>query len=155
MSKPAILSCGEVLWDLFPDGPRFGGAPANFACHAAILGGAVAKRYGLPAADVARWNDVGVQARFKAGTAIVVMVPNQKKKTRVATGGGSSVVRKPIDLAELFAALSDAGVDHQVETYPARHGWVPRDTAAHDSAEAEHHWRTLVPFLAGALQRSH
>ena len=42
MSKPAILSCGEVLWDLFPDGPRFGGAPANFACHAAILGGAVA-----------------------------------------------------------------------------------------------------------------
>ena len=39
MSKPRILSCGEVLWDLFPEGPRFGGAPANFACHAAILGG--------------------------------------------------------------------------------------------------------------------
>jgi fructokinase len=33
-----ILSCGEVLWDLFPEGPRFGGAPANFACHAALLG---------------------------------------------------------------------------------------------------------------------
>jgi fructokinase len=29
---------GEVLWDVFPDGPRFGGAPANFACHAAALG---------------------------------------------------------------------------------------------------------------------
>jgi fructokinase len=39
--KPRILSCGEVLWDLFPDGARFGGAPANFACHAAILGGDV------------------------------------------------------------------------------------------------------------------
>jgi fructokinase len=39
MNPPAILSCGEVLWDLFPDGPRFGGAPANFACHAARLGG--------------------------------------------------------------------------------------------------------------------
>ena len=37
-AKPhQILSCGEVLWDLFPDGPRFGGAPANFACHAALL----------------------------------------------------------------------------------------------------------------------
>lgn len=36
-----ILSCGEVLWDLFPDGARFGGAPANFACHAALLGGSV------------------------------------------------------------------------------------------------------------------
>ena len=41
MSKPSILSCGEVLWDLFPEGARFGGAPANFACHAAILGGQV------------------------------------------------------------------------------------------------------------------
>ena len=41
MSRPTILSCGEVLWDLFPDGARFGGAPANFACHAAILGGEV------------------------------------------------------------------------------------------------------------------
>ncbi len=37
---PRILSCGEVLWDLFPEGARFGGAPANFACHAALLGGA-------------------------------------------------------------------------------------------------------------------
>lgn len=41
MIKPRILSCGEVLWDLFPEGARFGGAPANFACHAAILGGDV------------------------------------------------------------------------------------------------------------------
>ena len=36
-----IVSMGEVLWDLFPDGACFGGAPANFACHAALLGGHV------------------------------------------------------------------------------------------------------------------
>ncbi|MSU48274.1 MAG: carbohydrate kinase [Opitutus sp.] len=42
MRHPSILSCGEMLWDLFPDGPRFGGAPANFACHAALHGGRVA-----------------------------------------------------------------------------------------------------------------
>lgn len=41
MNKPKILSLGEVLWDLFPAGARFGGAPANFACHAANLGGDV------------------------------------------------------------------------------------------------------------------
>ena len=29
---------GDGLWDLFPDGPRFGGATANYACHASILG---------------------------------------------------------------------------------------------------------------------
>lgn len=37
-NTPRIISFGEVLWDLFPDGQRFGGAPANFACHAAALG---------------------------------------------------------------------------------------------------------------------
>jgi len=36
-----IVSFGEVLWDLFPDGERFGGAPANFASHAAMFGGNV------------------------------------------------------------------------------------------------------------------
>lgn len=41
MTSPKIISLGEVLWDLFPDGAKFGGAPANFACHAAGLGGQV------------------------------------------------------------------------------------------------------------------
>lgn len=36
-----IISLGEVLWDLLPEGPCFGGAPANIACHAALLGGKV------------------------------------------------------------------------------------------------------------------
>jgi fructokinase len=35
---PVIVGLGEVLWDVFPDGPRFGGAPANFTCCAAELG---------------------------------------------------------------------------------------------------------------------
>src|SRR5262245_276043 len=39
MDRPfTIVGLGEMLWDVFPDGPRFGGAPANFACHAAMLG---------------------------------------------------------------------------------------------------------------------
>lgn len=33
-----IIAIGEILWDVFPDGPRFGGAPANFACSTAELG---------------------------------------------------------------------------------------------------------------------
>ena len=36
-----IIAMGDGLWDLFPDGPRFGGATANYACHASILGGEV------------------------------------------------------------------------------------------------------------------
>jgi fructokinase len=33
-----VVGIGEVLWDLFPDGPQLGGAPANFAYHALALG---------------------------------------------------------------------------------------------------------------------
>ena len=37
-AKPLILALGEVLWDLLPSGRQLGGAPANFAYHAAQLG---------------------------------------------------------------------------------------------------------------------
>ena len=42
-AAPVIVGLGEILWDVFPDGPRFGGAPANFACSAAGLAGATAR----------------------------------------------------------------------------------------------------------------
>ena len=37
MPRPTVIGIGEILWDVFPDGPRFGGAPANFACSVAEL----------------------------------------------------------------------------------------------------------------------
>ena len=33
-----IVGIGELLWDVFPDGRRLGGAPVNFACHCNQLG---------------------------------------------------------------------------------------------------------------------
>ncbi len=61
MKRHRIISLGEVLWDLFPDRECFGGAPANFACHAAILGGDIAMvsavgndRYGQEAIQILR-----------------------------------------------------------------------------------------------------
>jgi fructokinase len=35
--RATVIGLGEILWDVFPDGPRFGGAPANFACSVAEL----------------------------------------------------------------------------------------------------------------------
>ncbi len=48
MENRLILGLGELLWDCFPDGERPGGAPANFAYHAAQLGfaGGVLSRVG-------------------------------------------------------------------------------------------------------------
>lgn len=54
--------------------------------------------------------------------------------------------------ARLIAALEEAGVDHKVETYPAKHGWVPDDMPVHDPVQAERHWQTLIPFFDGVLK---
>jgi fructokinase len=51
-----ILGLGELLWDILPDGPRLGGAPANFAVMAGRLGNhaALLSRVG--------WDELGKQA---------------------------------------------------------------------------------------------
>ena len=51
----------------------------------------------------------------------------------------------------LEEALTAANVEHVIETYPARHGWVPSDTPVHDAACAERHWRALFELLGKAL----
>ena len=38
MSKPTVISLGEILWDMLPTGKRAGGAPVNFAYHASQNG---------------------------------------------------------------------------------------------------------------------
>jgi carboxymethylenebutenolidase len=48
-------------------------------------------------------------------------------------------------------ALTEAGVDHMIETYDARHGFVPSDTPEHDPDAAERHWRTLLDLFDGSL----
>ena len=54
--------------------------------------------------------------------------------------------------ARLADALSKAGVDHTIETYQAKHGWVFRDTPVYNAAAAERHWQTLVALLDAKLK---
>lgn len=51
----------------------------------------------------------------------------------------------------LERALTEAGVDHRIETYPARHGWVPSDTPEHDVAATKRHWETLLDLFGETL----
>lgn len=75
MKKPKILSCGEVLWDLFPSGARFGGAPANFACHASILGGKVSMLSGV--GNDARGDEaLSILGRFHVDTSLIQRIAN-------------------------------------------------------------------------------
>jgi carboxymethylenebutenolidase len=54
--------------------------------------------------------------------------------------------------ARLEDALTKAGVDHKIETYPAKHGWVLRDTPVFDAAASERHYQTLVALLDATLR---
>ncbi len=47
-----VAGLGEMLWDVFPTGAVFGGAPANVACHAAALGAQAAMISAVGADDL-------------------------------------------------------------------------------------------------------
>jgi carboxymethylenebutenolidase len=77
-----------------------------------------------------------------------------KIKARVYVAGAIEDQSFPDDMkARLEEALTAAGVDHRIETYPARHGWVLRDTPVYDAAAAERHWQTLVALLDAELKK--
>lgn len=98
--SPKIVGLGAMLWDIFPDATHFGGAPANFACHASMLGGQVSmvscigrdqlgfnaleflQQYGVNTTTIAQSDD------YPTGTVLVTLdqvgKPNFEIKTNVA-----------------------------------------------------------------------
>jgi membrane-bound lytic murein transglycosylase D len=65
---------------------------------------AVAKRYRVSVAQVAQWNDVDADSRFKPGQTIVVMQPVSTKAARASAGGASSrpaTAKTPVQRAAL------------------------------------------------------
>jgi len=75
-----------------------------------------------------------------------------KMKARVYVAGAIEDQSFPDDMkARLEEALTAAGVDHTIETYDARHGWVFRDTPVFDAAAAERHWQSLTALLHAKL----
>src|SRR5206468_2058392 len=88
--RPLIVGAGEVLWDLFPDGDHFGGAPANVVVHAAALG-----------ADAALVSAVGRDARGDA--ALERLAAGRVDCTAVSrlAGHPTGVVHVRIDAAGL------------------------------------------------------
>ena len=73
-------------------------------------------------------------------------------KARVYIAGAIEDQSFPDDMkARLEAALTDAGIDHKIETYQAKHGWVFRDTPVYDATAAERHWQTMLALFQAKL----
>jgi carboxymethylenebutenolidase len=78
-----------------------------------------------------------------------------KIKSRVYVAGAIEDASFPDEMkVKLEDALTKAGVDHKIETYPAKHGWVFRDTPVYDAAASERHWQSLVTLFDGTLKAS-
>jgi carboxymethylenebutenolidase len=74
-------------------------------------------------------------------------------KARVYVGGASQDSSfDDAQKARLEAALTEAPVDHRIETYDARHGWVLSDMPVHDPIAAERHWATLLDLFDSTLR---
>jgi len=69
MSKPIVLSLGELLWDMLPSGKRAGGAPVNFAYHAMMNG---ADGYSVSAVGEDELGDELLAETAKAGIHAVI-----------------------------------------------------------------------------------
>lgn len=73
-------------------------------------------------------------------------------RSRVYIAGAIEDQSFPDDMKQrLEVALTDAKVDHKIETYQAKHGWVFRDTPVFDAAACERHWQTLLALFGDTL----
>ncbi len=76
-----------------------------------------------------------------------------KMKARVYVAGAIEDQSFPDDMKQrLEDALTSAHVDHKIETYPAKHGWVMRDFPIYDAACTERHWQSLLALLDAKLK---
>jgi carboxymethylenebutenolidase len=76
-----------------------------------------------------------------------------RMRARVYVAGAIEDQSFPDDMKQrLEEALTRGGVDHTIETYPAKHGWVFPDFPVYDAACAERHWQSLHALLEGKLK---
>jgi carboxymethylenebutenolidase len=66
-----------------------------------------------------------------------------------AAENDGSFTPEQADLLE--RALTDAGVDHEIEVYPALHGFAVPDNPTFDAASAARHWAALDGLFQSAL----
>ena len=143
----------RAVLDAMHEWPEFAPGPVG------VVGYCMGGRLALIAAGTFP-EDISVAASYHGGgladddqpTSPHLLAPNIRAKVYVG-GAINDTHFTDEEKARLEQALSEAGVDHVIETYPALHGWVPRDMPAHDAAEAEHHWQTLVPLFNGVLKQ--
>ncbi|MCA9063294.1 MAG: carbohydrate kinase, partial [Planctomycetaceae bacterium] len=83
INGPLIVGLGEVLWDMFPNRARFGGALANYVCSVAGLGGNTVSVAMVTAVGVDPFGDHAVATLEKQGVDIRFIQRSQQPTGQV------------------------------------------------------------------------
>lgn len=121
-SAAQIVAIGEILWDVFPDGERLGGAPFNFAAQTARLGHSTALLSAVGDDERGR-KAIAEARRLEVSTELIrtVQTPPTGHVTVSVDGGGQPdyVIHRPAAYDRL--ELTDAAAQAIRETPPE---WV-------------------------------
>ena len=102
---------------------------------------------------------VGAAASFHGGRIAVEDDPesphlaaNRMSATVYVAGAEDDGSFTPEQAQLLDSALTEAGVPHVVEFYPAKHGFAVPDNPTYDAAAEDRHWKALEALYRSALQ---
>jgi carboxymethylenebutenolidase len=100
---------------------------------------------------------VGAGASFHGGGLVTqnpdsphLLVPQMKAKFLFAVAENDDM-REPEAKNVLRETYGAAGLDAEIEVYPAQHGWCPPDSAVYDETQAERAWSRLLVLFENAL----
>lgn len=150
VTKAMAMSDTGAFLDFLSERPEVAGD--RFGCTGYCMGG------GLSLAAAAGHPDrIAAAASFHGGN-LASDAPDSPHsmvgsiKGRVYVAAAENDGSFPPEQAErLEAALVAAGVDHQLETYPALHGFAVSDNPTYDADAAERHWKALEDLFGSAL----
>ena len=102
---------------------------------------------------------VGAAASFHGGRIAVDDDPesphlaaNRISATVYVAGAEDDGSFTPEQAQLLDSALTEAGVPHTVEFYPAKHGFAVPDNPTYDAAAEDRHWKALEALYGSTLQ---
>jgi len=150
VTQPNIMSDTSAFLDFLAAQPdvKPGGIGVSGYCMGGLMALTAAGTYPDRIRAVASYH--GARLATDAPESPHLLAP--RMKARVYVAGASDDQSFPDDMkARLEEALTKAGVEHQIETYPAKHGWVFQDTPVYDADAAERHWQTLLVLLDETL----
>jgi carboxymethylenebutenolidase len=152
LATPAnIMSDTRAFLDVLSQRPEVqrGGIGTTGYCMGGLMSLTAAGTY--PEQIVAAASYHGARLATDALDSPHLLAP--KIRARVFIAGAIEDSSFPDEMkARLDAALREAHVDYRLETFPAKHGWVLRDTPIYDEAQSERHYRTLFELLDSKLR---